>query len=433
MTTNIPTKKPTASVKAKAREPHKPLTDAQCRNAKPKDTIFRLYDSLGLYLEVHPNGGRYWRLKFRHGGKEKRLSLGVYPVVPLASRKDMNGKIVIGAREKRDDARKALLQGLDPGAARRSDAFEAVAREAVAKKYADADAETVKRVTRWLEGDAFPWIGRRPIGMLTAPEILQVVERVEKRGAVESAHRVLAAISMTFRYAIARGYVVGDPCSALKGALKQPKRRNFASVKEPIKVGRLLISCDEYKGSFIVRCALRLLPLVFTRPSELRLARWGEFDLKGRAWRIPANRMKGRRLHIVPLSDQVVAILKELMPLTGLVADGKLDPEALLFPGVRSRDRSISENTLNAALRTMGYAADEATGHGFRHTASTLLNESQQFSPDAIELQLAHSDENKVRAVYNAAELMPERKKMMQWWADYLDSLRTLARAEGAQ
>jgi integrase len=386
------------------------LTDNSIRGAKPLEKPYKLGDGGGLYLLINPNGSRWWRLKYRYGSKEKLLSLGVYPDVPLKA-----------VRERRDDARRQLASGIDPGAKRKAekvaqaDTFEAVAREWFTKFSANwADSHSSK-VLRRLEVDVFPWLGDRAVGQVTPPQLLEVLRRVEARGALDTAHRIHQNCGQIFRYAVATGRAERDPAADLRGALPPAVGRHFASIKEPARVGALLRSIEGYEGTLIARCALRLAPLVFVRPGELRQAEWTEFDLDAAEWRIPAERMKARILHIVPLSQQAVSILRELQAATG---SGRY-----LFPSVRTIARPMSNNTLNAALRRLGYTTDDMTAHGFRSMASTLLNE-QGWHRDAIERQLAHGERNEVRAAYNYAEYLPERRKMMQAWAAYLDGLR---------
>lgn len=388
------------------------LSATQVSKAKPCEKQYKLTDGAGMYLLVRPDGSKYWRMDYRFQGRRKTLALGVYPEVPLKR-----------AREKRDEARQQLADGIDPShvkkaakrAASGADSFEAVTHEWHAKYKATWAESHSKRILRRLERDIFPWIGRRSIADIRAPELLDVLRRIERRGAVETAHRAKQNCGQVFRYAIATGRADRDPSADLRGALPPPKSRNFASVKDPGQVGALLRAIDGYEGSLVTRCALQLLPLVFVRPGELRHAEWGEFALVDAEWRIPAEKMKSRQPHIVPLSSQALAILHELQPLTGR--------SHYVFPGVRSAKRPMSENTVNAALRRLGYAGDEMTGHGFRSMASTLLNE-QGWNRDAIERQLAHAERDGVRAAYNYAEYLPVRRQMMQAWADYLDSLK---------
>lgn len=391
-----------------------PLTDTTARNAKPGSKAVRLFDGGGLYLEVAPSGGKWWRLKYRHGGKEKRLSLGVYPETPL---KD--------ARARRDEARKLLANGIDPSAARKAakhataenagNSFEAVAREWYAKFAPGWVPSHGVRIIRRFERDVFPWIGARPVAEINAPELLATLRRIENRGAIETAHRAMQNCGQVFRYAVATGRAQRDPSGDLRGAIPPAKETHHASITDPKAIGALLRAIGGYDGSPITKAALELAPLTFVRPGELRNAEWTEFDLDGAEWRIPAERMKMRAPHIVPLSAQAVEILRELQPLTGR---GRY-----VFPGARTNGRPMSENTVNAALRRLGYASDEMTGHGFRSMASTLLNEAG-WNRDAIERQLAHAERDQVRAAYNYAEHLPERKRMMQAWADYLDGLR---------
>ena len=381
---------------------------------KPQAKTVRLSDGRGMYLEISPAGGKWWRFKYRFAGKERRISLGVYPDVPLAA-----------AREKREEARRQVAAGIDPGEQRKAakvaliesteNTFEAIAREwfgMFSTKWVKGHAD---KIIRRLELNVFPWLGARPIKAITAPELLAVLRRVESRGANETAHRALQVCGRVFRYAIATGRADRDPSRDLSGALAPIQERHFASITEPLAVGELLRAIDAYKGAFVTRCALRLAPLVFVRPGELRAAQWAEFDFDKSEWRIPASRMKARVQHIVPLSTQAVAILRELQPLTGRFP--------FAFPSVRSRYRAMSENAITGALRRMGYTGQDMTGHGFRSMASTLLNE-QGWNRDAIERQLAHGERDAVRAAYNYAEHLPERRRMMQAWADYLEKLK---------
>jgi integrase len=282
------------------------------------------------------------------------------------------------------------------------------------------------RILKRLEKDLFPWLGKRPIVEIKAPELLAVLRRIESRGAQETAHRAMQNCGQVFRYAVATGRAEHDPTGALRGALPAPKEKHHASIIEPKRIGELLRAIDAYEGFFATKCALRLAPLVFVRPGELRKAQWREFDLDKSEWRIPAERMKMREQHIVPLSRQAAAILRDLEPLTNRAIPSKPDAPCYVFPGGRSRERPMSENAILAALRRMGYAKDEMTGHGFRSMASTLLHE-QGWNHQVIERQLAHAERNAVSAAYNFAEHLPERRKMMQAWADYLDGLKASA------
>ncbi len=388
------------------------LTPSAVRNAKPKAKAYKLTDGRGMYLLVKPDGARWWRFDYRRPviAKRNTLSLGTYPDVSLKK-----------ARVRREEARALLTDGIDPGDQRKAkaeaeaDTFEAIAREWHAKHAPNWSADHADRIMTRLEKDVFPWIGRKPIANLTAPDVLGILRRVDARGARDTAHRVHQHCGQVFRYAVATGRASIDPTPALRGAIPPTRTKHHASITDPDRVGELLRAIDGYQGSNVTRAALQLAPLAFVRPGELRQAEWSEFDLDKAEWRIPAERMKMNAPHIVPLAGQAVAILRDLAPLTG---SGRY-----LFPGLRTRARPMSENTVNAALRRMGFDRDTMTGHGFRSMASTLLNE-QGWHRDAIERQLAHAERDAVRAAYNYAEHLPERRKMMQAWADYLDSLR---------
>ena len=393
-----------------------PLTDTAIRKAKPSTKSVRLFDGGGLYLEVSPSGGKLWRLKYRIGGKEKRLALGAYPATSLAS-----------ARQKRDEARKLLAEGIDPSEQRKStkaaraglaaNTFEVIGREWYAKTAPMLAENTKAKLLTFLEKDVFPWIGARPIAGLAASDLIKVIERIEQRGALDIARRVHNYMGRIFRYAVGRSLVSRDPSRdiELKDILPPEDVQHHASVTDPKAVGGLLRAIDGFTGAFTTRCALRLAALVFVRPGELRHAEWTEFDLEKAEWRIPAGKMKMKEQHIVPLSVQAITILREIQPLTRM---GRY-----VFPSERGGARPMSENTVNAALRRLGYAKDEMTGHGFRSMASTLLHELG-LPHAAIERQLAHGERNKVSAAYNFAEHLPERRKMMQQWADYLDKLK---------
>lgn len=395
------------------------LNDTIIRNTKPGAKLKKLADGDGLFLFVQPNGARWWRVRYFVSGVEKMLSVGVYPEVSL---KD--------ARQRREDIRRKVAANVDPSEGRkaekraRADTFECITREWWGKRrkvWSEIYASAV--ITRF-EQDIFPFIGKKPLKTLAAADFLDCLERMQKRGVIETAHKVKTKCSEVMRYAVATRRADRDPVVDLKGALPPVKHKHYATITYPSEVGALLRAIDGYRGkSRVVECALRLLPLVFVRSSELRYATWEEFDLDDAQWRIPAERMKMRNPHIVPLSKQAVSILRDLFQYTG--------PDGLLFPSVRTSAQPISENTINAGLRRMGYTKEEMTGHGFRSMASTLLNE-KGWHPDAIERQLAHCDEDDVRAAYNYAEYLPDRRKMMQWWADYLDTLRRERRSSGA-
>lgn len=362
-----------------------------------------------MYLLVNPDGSKWWRLDYRVDGKRKTISLGTYPDTSLKA-----------ARDRCDEARRLVANGIDPSAKRQvekqaaANTFEAVAREWFAKFSPNwAEGHSSKIIAR-LERDLFPWIGDRPIADVEPPELLACLRRVEARGAIDTAHRAQQNAGQVFRYAIATGRSKRDPASDLKGAIPPARHVHYSTITDPERIGALLRAIDGYRGSLVVKSALLLSPLVFTRPGELRKAEWSEFDLNKREWRIPAPRMKSRVAHMVPLSKQAIDVLRDLQPYTGATG--------ILFPG-RDWKKPMSDNTTNAALRRLGYDNDDFTSHGFRSMASTLLNE-QGWSRDAIERQLAHGERDKVRAAYNHAQHLPERKKMMQSWADYLDKLR---------
>ena len=371
-----------------------------------------------------PSGAKYWRLKYRYAGKEKRIALGVFGDVSLSE-----------ARRRRDDEKARLRNGTDPAADRRTkklaihltaaNSFEAVARAWLETKRGEWVPEHFEKVRAWFEQHVFPWIGSASIEELDAPVVLAMLRRIVNRGTLNTAGRVRETVSAVFRYAIATGRAKQDPAADLRNALPKADVRNFAALTEPDDVAALLRAIDGFQGNSVTLAALRLSPLLFQRPGELRSAEWSEFDLDAAEWRIPAKRRKLRRAakenprtqpHVVPLSKQAVTILKELHPLTG---HGQL-----VFPGVRDHRRPMSENTVNAGLRRLGYTTEQMTGHGFRHMASTRLNELG-WNPDAIERQLAHRDRDEVRGTYNLAQYMAERRKMMQAWADYLDGLRS--------
>jgi integrase len=389
------------------------LTDTAIRKAKCGPKPFKLTDGRGLYLLLHPNGSNYWRFKYRVGGKEKLLALGVYPVVSLAT-----------ARERREEARKVVAHGADPGAVKRAakrarveavlDSLKAVALEWFAKISPSWVEGHADKIIRRLERDVFPWIGDRPIASIASPELLTVLRRIESRGSIETAHRALQNCGQVLRYAVATGRAERDCSRDLIGARAPAKERHHPTITNSDAIGDLLRSIAGYEGDFVTRSALRIAPLVFVRPGELRHAEWAEIGLDSSTWTIPAAKMKLRRPHIVPHSQQAVTVLRELRPLTG---QGRY-----VFPGARTAARPMSSNTVNAALRRLGYDKQTMTGHGFRRMASTILNE-QGWNRDVIERQLAHADRDSVRAAYNYAEHLPERRKMMQAWADFLDGL----------
>lgn len=389
------------------------LTATAVDNAKPRQKPYKLFDGGGLYLLVQPSGSRWWRLKYRVDGTEKLISLGTYPPRTLKA-----------ARKARDEAKALIADGIDPSAKRqldkaarrsaRANTFEAVAREWHAKRSRVWAANHAKIVLRRLEKDVFPAIGNDPVAKLTGPTLSAMLAKIEERGVLESAHRIRQYLDAIFRYAIQTHRLSANPTPHAE-TLTPAAAGKFASITDPKGVGALMRAIRKYPGAPVTVAALKLAPLLFVRPGELRAAEWSEFDLDAAEWTIPAVRMKMRRPHIVPLSTQALAILRELHPLTGR---GKF-----VFPSERGASRCLSANTLNVALRTLGYSQDQMTAHGFRHMASTLLHESRKWRSEVIERQLAHADKNSIRAVYNAAEYIEERKQMMQWWADRLDSL----------
>jgi integrase len=392
-----------------------PLTDTAIRTTKTPDTARKLTDEKGLYLLLQPTGGKLWRFDYRFGGKRKTLALGAYPDVSLKA-----------AREKLADARTLLADGVDPALNRKAqksakalsaaNSFEVVAREWFAKfkpKWTDGHSE---KIIARLERDVFPWVGSRPIADVKAPEILACLRRVEHRGAVETAHRALQNCGQVFRYAIATGRAERDVAADLRGALPPVKQTHRAAITEPKAIGELMRAIDGYSGSLVTVCAMKLAPLVFLRPGELRQAQWSEIDLDRAEWNIPAERMKMREPHLVPLSTQAVAILTEIKARTG---DG-----AYIFPSPRTRSRPMSNNAILSALRRMGYAKEEMSGHGFRAMARTILDEVLNVRTDYIEHQLAHAVKDPNGRAYNRTAHLVERRAMMQQWADYLDKLK---------
>jgi integrase len=395
------------------------LTDVKVRNAKAEAKQVKLSDAGGMYLLVTPQGGKCWRLKYRFGGKEKVLALGTYPEVSL-----------LEAREKREAARKQLAKGIDPGEARKAEkragqdkaanSFEAVAREWHSRQKSVWSEGHAERTLQRLEGDIFPCIGVRPISEITPPELLAVFRRIESRGAHETAHRARFVCGQVFRYAVATGRAERDPAADLKGALTPLKVRHHPAITDPKEVAPLLRAIDGYHGSFVVKCAMQLAALLFVRPGELRQAEWSEIDFENGQWNIPAERMKMKVAHIVPLSKQAICILKELQALTS--------NSRYLFPCHRSFTRPMSNNAVNAALRYLGFDSDTMTGHGFRAMARTILDEVLQVRPDFIEHQLAHSVKDPNGRAYNRTAHLAERRNMMQTWADYLDGLKSGAK-----
>jgi integrase len=409
--------------------------DAMLKSIKTGDPRKRISDGEGLFLLLFVKGGSHgWRLSYTHDGRRKMLSLGTYPAVSLAL-----------ARRKAEDARRLVVEGTDPSDARKAarskaaqereverlvaegkplpDSFEALAREWYSVRSAEWSSGYSEKVLARLEADVFPFIGRRPVGEVTAPELLEVLRRVEARGVIETAHRVHESCSGIFRYAVGKGSAKSDPARDLKGLLKKPLAKHFPAITKPERLAELLRACDAYTGTPVVRAALRLSPMLLLRPGELRHARWAELDLDSSTWTIPGARMKRQKAgkvngppHVVPLPAQAVGVLRDLQPLTGR--------GEWVFRGERDLARPMSENTVNAALRAMGFPADEVTAHGFRATARTMLAERLGVPEPVIEAQLAHSVKDSLGRAYNRTEFLSQRAEMMQQWADYLDQLR---------
>jgi integrase len=414
-------------------------SDLTIKAIRAGDPRRRLNDGDGLYLLLFVKGGSHgWRFDYSFRGRRKTISLGTYPDVSLAT-----------ARRNAEAARQLVAEGMDPSQQRKVereshaqarlasdreaqglpsvDSFEAVAREWFAVKRGGWARGYADKIIARLEADVFPWMGPLPVADITPPQLLQVLRRIEGRGVIETAHRALVNCSQVFRYAIAIGKATTNPARDLKDALKQPEPKHFPAITDPRRLGELLRACDSYAATPVVRAALKLAPMLLLRPGELRFAEWSEIDLDGALWTVPAMRMK-RELrqklhgapHLVPLPKQAIAVLRELQPLTGR---GKF-----VFRGERHHDRAMSENTINAALRAMGFPADEVTGHGFRATARTMLHERLGFEPDVIEAQLAHSVRDSLGRAYNRTEFVQQRRTMLQAWADYLDELRAGAK-----
>lgn len=394
------------------------LTDIAIRNAKAGAKPFKMTDGQGMFLLVTPAGGKLWRLKYRIDGREKLLALGTYPEISLSD-----------ARKRREDARAMIAQGKDPSREKQrdkvrsriqaADTFSAIAEEYCSKRKRDgekgwspATAVRSEYLLSLLNGS----IGRLPIAEIEPADVLSAVRRIEGRGKLESARRTLQLASAVFRYAVATARLRSDPTRDLRGALTAPKVSHYGAITDPKGVGELLRTIDGYEGLGLTKLALQIAPHVFVRPGELRHAEWSELQLEEALWVIPAGKMKMRRAHHVPLSRQAVALFRELYSITG--------PNGFVFPSIRTRTRPMSENTLNGGLRRLGYTSEQMTAHGFRAMASTLLNESGKWHPDAIERALAHGDSDKVRAAYHRGAHWNERVLMAQWWSDYLDQLR---------
>lgn len=390
-----------------------PLSDTTVRNAKPRDKQFKLYDVDGLYIIIRPNGSKWWRFKYQMGNKEKLLSFGTYPEITL---KD--------ARERRDQARKLVANGIDPSDARKAkresdsgaNSFEAVAREWAASHLKDKAASHRDKVIRRFEIYLFPWLGNKPINEISGPELISAVKRIESLGKLETAHRALQTSRQVFRYAVQTGRAISDATAFSKGVLPATTVKHMAAFIEPAQVAELLRAIDGFKGTFVVQCALRIAPMLFVRPGELRRARWSEINFEKSEWSYFVTKTK--KNHLVPLATQAIAILRELHPLTG---NGEY-----IFPGGHSALKPMSESAINAALKRMGYdTKTEITGHGFRAMARTLLHEQLEFDPSVIEHQLAHEVVDSLGHAYNRTKFIKQRKEMMQTWANYLDNLKS--------
>lgn len=394
------------------------LTDVAVRNAKPGAKAIKMADGGGMFLLVTPAGGKLWRLKFRVDGREKLLAIGTYPEISLGE-----------ARRRREEARELIALGKDPSREKQrekvrariqaSDTFKAICDEFCAKRRRDGTkgwAPSTAIRSEYLLSLVCGSIGKLPIGEIEPADVLTAIRRIEGKGKLESARRSLQLAGAVFRYAVATARLGSDPTRDLRGALTAPTVTHYGAITDAKKVGQLLRAIDDYEGSGITKLALQIAPHVFVRPGELRHAEWCELDLDGALWTIPAGKMKMRKEHRVPLSNQTVALFREVKLVTG--------PKGYVFPSIRARSRPMSENTINAGLRRLGYSSDEMTAHGFRAMASTLLNESGEWHPDAIEKALAHGDTDKVRAAYHRGAHWDERVEMAQWWSDYLDQLR---------
>jgi integrase len=392
------------------------LTATQVKQAKPGEKVYKLADGGGMYLQIHPNGARYWRHDYRYAGKRKTLALGVYPEVSLKE-----------AREKHQEARSKLSQGIDPGEIRKvekltrhlaaAESFEAVGREWFNQVMPGKSKSYQDRTGRILEKDLFPYLGNRAVASITPLELLSVLQRVEGRGANDMAHRAKQTAGQVFRYAVVTGRVESDPSRDLTGALKpRRKKKHYAAITDPAKVGPLLVAMDNFQGSLVVKTALLLSPLLFQRPGEIRAMEWGEINWDEARWEIPAEKMKMGQPHIVPLCNQALELLRELQRHTGR---GRY-----VFPSPRGSSRCLSENGVRSALRTLGYDNETMTPHGFRAMARTILDEVLGYRVDWIEHQLAHAVRDANGRAYNRTAHLDGRTEMMQGWADYLDQLR---------
>lgn len=391
------------------------LTATAVRNAKPRDKSYKMGDAMGLFLLVEPSGGKLWRVKYRVDGREKKLAIGRYPEISLAE-----------ARRRRDEAREQLAAGTDPSREKQQEKYRAkvaaantfgdIAQEFIDKRRREGLSASTAGKSDYYISRMGPAFARLPISSIAPPDILAVLRRIEAKGNYETARRVLQLAGRVFRYAVATARLTSDPSRDLRGALIAPTPKHYGAIIEPKRAGELLRAIDGYEGHVLTKLAMQLAPHVFVRPGELRHAEWDEIDLDGALWTIPATKMKMRKVHLVPLSRQSVEIIRFARAITG--------PSGYVFPSIRTRTRPMSENTINAGLRRLGFTGDEMTAHGFRAMASTLLNESGKWSADAIERALAHGDEDRVRAAYHRGAHWKERVEMAQWWSDHLDQLR---------
>ena len=391
------------------------LTDIAVRNAKPREKEYKLADGGGLYLLVSPAGGKLWRLKYRVDGREKKLAIGSYPEISLSD-----------ARKRRDEGRELIAAGLDPAREKQqakhlakvaaANTFGEIAQEFIDKRRREGLSTSTADKSEYYISRMGPAIARLPISEIAAPDLLSVLRRIEAKGNYETARRVLQLAGRVFRYAVATARLPSDPSRDLRGALTAPQPKHYGAIIEPKRAGELLRAIDGYDGQVLTMIAMQLSANVFVRPGELRHAEWSEIDLEAGLWIIPATKMKMRKPHQVPLSRQSVDLFRQLHAITG--------PTGYVFPSIRTRTRPMSENTINAGLRRLGFSGDEMTAHGFRAMASTLLNESGKWHPDAIERALAHGDSDKVRAAYHRGAHWKERVEMAQWWSDHLDTLR---------
>lgn len=391
------------------------LTNTAIRNFKPKERAYKVSDAEGLYLQITPKGGKLWRLKYRYNGIERKLSLGAYPEITLAE-----------ARALRLEARKQLAHGIDPSAAKRQakidaairaeNTFAAIANEVIAKQEKEGKAPRTINKLRWLLKLLSQDFACRPVAEITPQELLCELRKQERRGKLETTRRLRSFSSRIFRYAVATARAEHDPAQMLQGALISPPANHFAAITDPKEFGKLLRAIDGYEGEISVVYALRLTPHLFQRPGEIRRMEWSEVDFEKAIWTIPAEKMKMRTPHAVPLSRQALSLLKEIQELSV--------GSSYVFPSLRTPSRPISDNTINAALRRLGYTSDQMTAHGFRTSASSLLNESGKWNPDAIERSLAHMVSGEIRRIYNRSTYWPERVEMAQWWSDYIEELK---------